>query len=428
MNAMFRSLSTVNYRLWFAGALVSNVGTWMQRTAQDWIVLTHLSNDNAVAVGVTMALQFAPQLLLLPISGLVADRFDKRRLLMLTNLLMAALGLGLGLMTVFGAVELWHVYLFALGLGVVSAIDAPARQAFVSELVSEKNLPNAVALNSASFNGARLIGPAVAGVLTAAIGAGPVFLINALSFGGTITALLLLRIDQLRTAPKMTRTPGQLIAGFRYVAERPDLRTGILIVFIIGTFGMNFPIISSTMARVEFHEGASEFGVLSSVLAIGSVSGALLSARREVARMRTIIVGAIGFGFSCTAAALMPTFLLFAASCVIIGFAAITLMTTANGYVQTRTAPAMRGRVMSLYLAVFLGGTPIGAPIVGWVANTYGPRWALGVAAASGIVAAAVGIGYLFTHHGLRMRYDPARRLRFSVTTIAADEAVAKRA
>jgi MFS family permease len=283
-------------------------------------------------------------------------------------------------------------------------------------------------LNSASFNGARLIGPAVAGVLTAAIGAGPVFLINALSFGGTITALLLLRVDQLRTAPKMTRTPGQLIAGFRYVAERPDLRTGILIVFIIGTFGMNFPIISSTMARVEFHEGASEFGVLSSVLAIGSVSGALLSARREVARMRTIIVGAIGFGFSCTAAALMPTFLLFAASCVIIGFAAITLMTTANGYVQTRTAPAMRGRVMSLYLAVFLGGTPIGAPIVGWVANTYGPRWALGVAAASGIVAAAVGIGYLFTHHGLRMRYDPARRLRFSVTTIAADEAVAKRA
>jgi MFS family permease len=428
MNAMFRSLSTVNYRLWFAGALVSNVGTWMQRTAQDWIVLTHLSNDNAVAVGVTMALQFAPQLLLLPISGLVADRFDKRRLLMLTNLLMAALGLGLGLMTVFGAVELWHVYLFALGLGVVSAIDAPARQAFVSELVSEKNLPNAVALNSASFNGARLIGPAVAGVLTAAIGAGPVFLINALSFGGTITALLLLRVDQLRTAPKITRTPGQLIAGFRYVAERPDLHTGILIVFIIGTFGMNFPIISSTMARVEFHEGASEFGVLSSVLAIGSVSGALLSARREVARMRTIIIGAIGFGFSCTAAALMPTFLLFAASCVIIGFAAITLMTTANGYVQTRTAPAMRGRVMSLYLAVFLGGTPIGAPIVGWVANTYGPRWALGVAAASGIVAAAVGIGYLFTHHGLRMRYDPARRLRFSVTTIAADEAVAKRA
>jgi MFS family permease len=427
MNAMFRSLSTVNYRLWFAGALVSNVGTWMQRTAQDWIVLTKLSDDDAVAVGTTMALQFAPQLLLLPISGLIADRFDKRRLLMLTNLLMAALGLGLGLMTVFGVVELWHVYLFALSLGVVSAIDAPARQAFVSELVSEKNLPNAVALNSASFNGARLIGPAVAGVLTVAVGAGPVFLINAVSFAGTLVALLLLRVGELRRPPRMARTPGQLVEGFRYVGSRPDILTGIVIVFIVGTFGMNFPIVSSTMAHLEFHRGAGEFGLLSSVLAVGSLAGALLSARRERARMRTILLGALGFGLSCTAAALMPTFELFAASCILIGFTAITLMTTANGYVQTRTAPAMRGRVMSLYLAVFLGGTPIGAPIVGWVANEFGPRWALGVAAASGFAAAGVGLTYLVTHHGLRMRYDRARRLRFTLTTLTADEAVARR-
>jgi MFS family permease len=428
VSAMFRSLSSVNYRLWFAGALVSNIGTWMQRTAQDWIVLTELSENNAVAVGITMALQFAPQLLLLPVSGLIADRFDKRRLLVVTNVLMATLGLGLGVMTILGVVELWHVYVFALGLGVVSAIDAPARQAFVSELVTDKNLPNAVALNSASFNGARLVGPAVAGVLTAAIGAGPVFVINAVSFAATIAALLLLRTRDLRPAPRLERAPGQLVEGFRYVAKRPDTLVIIVIVFIIGTFGMNFPIISSTMARVEFHHGASEFGVLSSVLAIGSVTGALLSARRERARMRTILLGALGFGLSCTAAAFMPTYVLFAASCVLIGFTAITLMTTANGFVQTRTTPSMRGRVMSLYLAVFLGGTPIGAPIVGWVANTFGPRWSLGVSAASGFVAAGIGLVYLISHHGLRMKYDRAQRLRFSITTFAADEAVAKRA
>jgi MFS family permease len=427
MSAMFRSLSTLNYRLWFAGALVSNVGTWMQRTAQDWIVLTELTNDDAVAVGITMALQFAPQLLLLPISGLIADRFAKRHVLMLTNSLMAALGLGLGLMTVFGAVELWHVYLFALGLGIVSALDAPARQAFVSELVSEKSLPNAVALNSASFNAARLVGPAAAGLLTAAVGAGPVFLINAASFAGTLGALLLLRTDQLRIAERVGRAPGQLLEGFRYVAKRPDIVVVMVIVFIIGTFGMNFAIISSTMAKVEFHHDASGFGVLSSVLAIGSVTGALLSARRDRARMRTVFLSALGFGLSCAAAALMPTYLLFAISCILIGFTAITLMTTANGVVQTRTAPRMRGRVMALYLAIFLGGTPIGAPIVGWVANTFGPRWSLGVAAASGFAAAGVGLSYLITRHGLRMHYDPARRLRFSFTTMQADEAVARR-
>src|SRR6187549_3568753 len=179
---MFRSLAGINYRLWFAGALVSNIGTWMQRTAQDWIVLTELTDHDAVAVGITMSLQLGPQLLLVPWSGLIADRFDKRRLLIATNVGMAMLGVGLGIMTVLGVAELWHVYLFALALGITSAIDAPARQAFVSELVSEKNLPNAVSLNSASFNGARLIGPAAAGVLTVAIGAGWVFIINGVTF------------------------------------------------------------------------------------------------------------------------------------------------------------------------------------------------------------------------------------------------------
>ena len=403
---MFRSLAGINYRLWFAGALVSNIGTWMQRTAQDWIVLTELTDQDAVAVGITMSLQLGPQLLLVPWSGLIADRFDKRRLLLATNVTMALLGLGLGLMTVLGVTELWHVYLFALALGITSAIDAPARQAFVSELVSEQNLPNAVSLNSASFNGARLIGPAAAGLLTVAIGAGWVFIINGVTFAATLAALLLLRTDQLRPSPRAPRGPGQLVEGVRYVITRPDIVTVMVIVFLIGTFGMNFPIYSSTMASVEFGHGAGEFGLLSSVLAIGSVTGALLAARRERPRMRTVFLAAAGFGVSCVIAAVMPTFLTFALSLILVGFAAITLMTTANGVVQTRTAPAVRGRVMAIYFAIFMGGTPLGAPIVGWVANQLGPRWALGVAALSGFAAAGVGIVYLVTQRGLRVRFD----------------------
>ena len=403
---MFRSLAGINYRLWFAGALVSNIGTWMQRTAQDWIVLTELTDHDAVAVGITMSLQLGPQLLLVPWSGLIADRFDKRRLLLATNVTMALLGLGLGLMTVLGVTELWHVYLFALALGITSAIDAPARQAFVSELVSEQNLPNAVSLNSASFNGARLIGPAAAGLLTVAIGAGWVFIINGVTFAATLAALLLLRTDQLRPSPRAPRGPGQLVEGVRYVITRPDIVTVMVIVFLIGTFGMNFPIYSSTMASVEFGHGAGEFGLLSSVLAIGSVTGALLAARRERPRMRTVFLAAAGFGVSCVIAAVMPTFLTFALSLILVGFAAITLMTTANGVVQTRTAPAVRGRVMAIYFAIFMGGTPLGAPIVGWVANELGPRWALGVAALSGFAAAGVGIVYLVTQRGLRVRFD----------------------
>ena len=430
MSSTFRSLAGINYRLWFAGALVSNIGTWMQRTAQDWIVLTELTDNNAVAVGTTMALQFGPQLLLVPWSGFIADRFDRRRLLIITNSTMGALSIGLGVITVLGVAQLWHVYLFALALGITSAIDAPARQAFVSELVSEKNLPNAVSLNSASFNGARLIGPAVAGLLTAGVGAGWVFLINAVTFAATLAALLLLHRDELRVAARAAKGPGQLMEGVRYVARHPDTLVIFAIIFVIGTLGLNFPIFASTMASVEFHHGAGEFGLLSSVLAIGSVTGALAAARRESPRMRTVFLAAVGFGLACTAAALMPTYWSFAIALVPVGFSAITLMTTANGVVQTRTSPAMRGRVMALYLAIFVGGTPIGAPIVGWVANSFGPRWALGVGAASGFIAAAIGLAYLVRTRGLRLRFDRGFSLSWTgdkreraAESLAADEA-----
>ena len=411
MNAMFRSLSGFNYRLWFAGALVSNIGTWMQRTAQDWIVLTELTDNDAVAVGITMSLQLGPQLLLVPWSGLIADRFDRRKLLIATQSVMAALGAGLGLIVVLGVAELWHVYAFALALGVASAIDAPARQAFVSELVSEKNLPNAVSLNSASFNGARLIGPAVAGILTAAVGAGWVFLLNGVTFAAVLISLIKLRKDELRVAPRAPRGPGQLKAGIDYVRHRSDIVVILVIIFIIGTFGMNFPIYAATMASVEFHHGAGEFGLLSSMIAIGSTAGALLAARRERPRMRVLFVSAAAFGATALLSALMPTYWMFGIALVLVGFTAITLMTTANGIVQTTTAPVMRGRVMALYMAVFMGGTPLGAPIIGFVANEFGPRWALGVGAASGFIACAIGVIWMVVSHDLRLHYRGGLRL-----------------
>jgi MFS family permease len=406
---MFRSLAGVNYRIWAAGAIVSNVGTWMQRTAQDWIVLTQLTHNNASAVGIVMALQFGPQLLLLPVTGWAADHLDRRKLLMMTQGAMGALGLGLGLLTVTGLVQLWHVYLFAVLLGVVAAFDAPARQTFVSELVAGPNLSNAVALNSASFNAARLLGPAVAGLLTAAVGAGWVFLINAGTFGAVLASLALLRRDKLYRSERAKRSRGGLIDGFRYVRRRPDILVILVMVFLIGTFGLNFPIFISTMSVTVFHQGAGEYGILSSIMAVGSVVGALLSARRDRPRVSLLFAGAAFFGFGTALAAVMPTYWLFAVALIVIGVSSQTLMTTANGTVQMTTDPVLRGRVMAIYMAIFMGGTPIGAPIVGWVADAFGPRWAMGVGAASGFAAALVGVFYLVKYRGMRLRFAGRR-------------------
>ncbi|WP_447655065.1 MFS transporter [Microbacterium sp. M1A1_1b] len=413
---MFRSLSGRNYRIWFAGALVSNIGTWMQRTAQDWIVLTQLTHDNAIAVGITMALQFGPQLVLLPWTGLVADRFDRRRTLMVTQALMGMLGLGLGIMVVTDTATLLWLYTFALALGIVAAFDTPVRQAFVSDVVTGEHVSNAVALNSASFNAARLIGPAVAGVLIAAIGSGWVFIINAASFAAVLGALKFVDPEQLADRIRAKRGKGQIMAGFRYVRTRPDIIVVLCMIFVVGTFGVNFPIFTSTMARVEFHKGAGEFGLLNSVMAIGSVLGALLSARRERPRMRLLVVASAGFGLACTAAAFAPTYWSFAIVLMFVGLASLTFMTTANALVQTTTKPAMRGRVMALYMAIFAGGTPIGAPIVGAIADAWGPRWAIGVGAASGFVALAIALVWLVRYQHFRLRYDADTRLHLAVT------------
>lgn len=421
MSTMFRSLGIRNYRIWFAGALVSNIGAWMQATAQNWVVLTELSDNDAVAVGITMALQFGPQLLLVPLSGAVADRFDRRRVLMVTQSLLMLLALGLGLLLVLGHAQLGHLYGFALALGVVNAFDTPARQAFVSDLVGTSQLSNAVALNSASFNSARLIGPAVAGVLIAVVGSGWVFVINAVTFIAMLAALAAMRLPRRSAVPASGREPqlAQLAAGFRYVAQRRDLLVIFVIVFLIGTFGMNFPVYSSTMA-VEFGRGAGEYGLLSSILAIGSLAGALLVAQRPAARLRTVIAAAGGFGVASVVSALMPSFWSFAATLVLLGFCTATLLSTANGFVQTTSDPRVRGRVLSLYFAILMGGTPIGAPIAGAVADAFGPRWSLGVAALAGLAAFAVGLGWLIVGRRLRLHVRPhePRGHRLSVTHV----------
>ena len=406
----FRSLRHANYRIWAAGALVSNVGTWVQRTAQDWLVFTELTRHDASAVGIVMGLQFAPQLLLLPWTGSAADQFNQRKLLMATQATMGVLSLALGLLTLLGAVKLWHVYILAFLFGCAAAFDAPVRQTFVSELVGDADLPNAVALNSTSFNAARMVGPAVSGMVIAGLSTGWAFLINGMSFAAVLISLGFLRLSELRTSARARRAKGGFVEGLRYVRTRPDLLAILIMLFLIGTFGLNFPIFISTMAVGVFHVDAGGYGLLSSIMAIGTMGGALLSGSRDQARFGGLPMAAGVFGGGCLLAALVPGYWPFAAALVIIGAAALIFTNLTNGLMQLSTEPAMRGRVMALRVAIALGGTPIGAPIVGWVADHWGPSWALDVGAASGFAAALVGLYAMYRKDQReRMQQDIAR-------------------
>jgi MFS family permease len=396
LRSTFRSLRNPNYRIWAAGALVSNIGTWMQRTAQDWIVLTELTDRNATSMGIVMGLQFGPQLLMLPLTGYAADHFNRRKLIFCTQVAMGLLALGLGLLTVTGLVKLWHVYIFAFLLGCAAAFDAPARQTFVAELVEERDLPNAVGLNSTSFNAARMFGPALAGLLISAVGSGWVFLINAVSFLAVLGSLVALRPHRLRPTQRAVRTRGSFAEGFRYVLRRSDLKLILFMLFVISTFGLNFTIFISTMAVKVFSAGAGQYGILTSMLAAGSVTGALMTAARAKPSIAVLLVGALMFAAGCTAAALMPSYALFGAMLFVIGISVQTLTTTTSTLVQTSTEPAMRGRVIAILMAIIFGGTPIGSPIAGWIADHFGPRWALGVGALSGLVAAVAAMIYLW--------------------------------
>jgi MFS family permease len=376
--------------LWTAGGLVSNIGTWMQRVAQDWIVLTQLTHHDATAVGIVTGLQFAPQLLLLPWSGLAADRFNQRKLLMLTQASMGVLATALGILTISGYVRLWHVYVFAFVFGAAAALDAPVRQTFVGELVGDERLPNAVALNSTSFFVGQMIGPAVAGLVIAKTGTGWAFLLNGLSFGAVLLSMYLLRVQELRTNARASRRPGGFFEGLSYVWARPDLRSILVMLFLIGTFAMNFPIFVSTMAVNVFHADARGFGLLSSIMAIGTMSGALLAAGRDKPKFGTLILGSGVLGIGCLLAAFSPGYWWFAAALVVIGVAALTFTNGTNSMMQLSTKPTMRGRMMAIRVGVGLGGAAIGAPFVGWVANHFGPRWPLGIGAVSAFLAALV--------------------------------------
>ena len=390
LSGTFRSLKSFNFRLWTAGGLVSNVGTWMQRIAQDWLVLTQLTHHDASALGIVMGLQFAPQLLFLPWTGSAADRLNQRKLLMLTQATMGVLALILGVLTIAGVVRLWHVYVFAFLSGSAAALDAPVRQTFVAEMVGAADLPNAVALNSTSFNAAQMIGPAVAGLLIARVGIGWAFLLNGLSFAAVLISMSFFRLSELRTSARAHRTTSGFLEGLRYVWRKPDLRSILIMLFLIGTFGLNFPIFISTMAVNVFHSDARGFGLLSSIMAVGTLSGALFAAGRQRPSLASLLAGAGVFGLGCTLAALAPGYWWFGAALMIIGAAGVIFTNGTNSIMQLSTEPAMRGRVMALRVGIALGGTPIGAPIVGWVANHFGPRWALGVGAGAGFTAALV--------------------------------------
>ena len=317
---------------------------------------------------------------------------------------MGLLALLLGVLTVEGVVRLWHVYVFAFLSGSAAAVDAPVRQTFVAEMVGDGDLPNAVALNSTSFTAGQMIGPAVAGLLIAKVGTGWAILLNGVSFGAVLISMAFFRLSELRTSVRAHRTNSGFRQGLRYVWRHQDLRAILVMLFLIGTFSFNFPIFISTMAVGVFHSDARAFGLLSSIMAIGTISGALFAARQEKPRFASLGVGAIAFGVGCTFAGLAPGYWSFAAALVVIGAAAMTFTNGTNSLMQLSTEPSMRGRVMALRVGFALGGMALGAPILGWIANQFGPRWSLGIAAISDFAAASVAVFVLVHRKTQRQR------------------------
>ncbi|WP_217206691.1 MFS transporter [Streptomyces sp. AC550_RSS872] len=425
---MFSSLKVRNYRLFFLGQVVSNTGTWMQRIAQDWLVLS--LTGSATAVGITTALQFLPMLLFGLYGGVLVDRLPKRRTLLVTQSSMALTGIALAVLTLTGHVEVWHVYLAAFAVGLATVVDNPARQSFVSEMVGPDQLQNAVSLNSANFQSARLIGPAVAGLMITGVGTGWAFLANGLSFVAPITGLLLMRARELYVVERAPRAKGQMREGLRYVAGRPELIWTIALAGFVSTFGFNFPVYLSAFADDVFHAGAGSYSLFNTLMAVGSLAGALLAARRGTARMRVLIVGAVAFGTMEIVAAFAPSLWLFALLMAPIGMFGMTVNVTANSSIQMSTDPSMRGRVMALYMMVFMGGAPLGAPIAGWITDAYGVRAGLAVGGAITTAAAVVIALVLARVGGLRLsvgwnqghphaRFVPRERQEKELATVA---------
>jgi MFS family permease len=410
----FGSLKVRNFRLFATGQVISNTGTWMQRVAQDWLIL-ELTHGSGTAVGIATGLQFLPLLLFSLWGGMIADRYPKRNVLMVTQSAMGALAIILGVLAVTGVVQPWHVYLLAFGLGLATVVDNPTRQSFAIEMVGKPDLPNAIALNSAVFNLARILGPAVAGVVIAIVGTPTAFFINAASYLAVLIGLKLMRPSELHPAERVVRAKGQLREGLAYVWSRTDLLMTLVLIFFVSTFGMNFQVTTALMSRVVFHTGAGRFGLASAVFAFGALLGALYAARRVKQGLRLLVGTALAFGLLEVATSLMPTYWLFLVLLVPTGLTVISLSTAANASVQLTVPAEMRGRVMGIYMLVFRGGTPIGSPLTGWVAQQFGTRMAL---AAGGIISvgATVAVGFAVARlRGVPMRqYLKQTRLQFA--------------
>ncbi len=365
-----------NFRLFAPGQVISNSGTWMQRVAQDWLILD-LTHGSGTAVGIATGLQFLPLLLFSLWGGMIADRYPKRNVLYVTQASMGVLALVLGALAATGVVRPWHVYLLAFGLGLATVVDNPTRQSFAIEMVGKDDLTNAIGLNSAVFNLARITGPAVAGLVISLVGTPTAFFINAASYGAVLIGLKIMRPAELRPAERVERAKGQLREGLAYVRSRPDLLMTMVLIGFVATFGMNFAVTTALMSRVVFHTGAGKFGIASAVFALGALLGALHAARRKKAGMRLLVVTALAFSLLEVACGFMPTYWLFLILLVPAGLTVISLSTAANASIQLSTPAEMRGRVMGIYMLVFLGGAPLGAPLTGWLAQEFGTRLAM---------------------------------------------------
>ena len=384
----FAALTSRSYRIYLAGQSLANMGTWMQSIAQDWLVLdlTHSST----AVGITMALQFLPMLLFGLHTGLVADRLPKRSILLATQTLNAAAASALALITLTGAVRVTEVYAFAFVSGLIFSFDGPARQAFAAEVVPPGRLRAAIALNAAVFQATRLVGPAIASLLIVSAGTGWVFAVNAACYIGPTIGLLRLRPSDLTPAPAARREPGQLRVAARYLRGRPDIVWTIFLVGMFGTFGLNFPVVLTAMAKSTFHGNAGTYGLFNIVLAIGSVTGALLAGARTHPRRRILVLSAAAFGLLQVSAAIAPDMAVFLTLLGAMGFVNLAFQSMANASVQLAVDPELRGRIMGLYMLAFIGGTPIGAPVIGVLTSHFGARAGMALCGIVPLLAAVV--------------------------------------
>lgn len=418
MSPTFQALAVRNFRLYSAGGLISNTGVWMQRVAQDWLVLelTH----SGTALGITTGLQFLPFLLVTPFAGLVADRYSKRRVLVVTQTGLALTAGLLGLLAVTGQVQIWQVFALAFVFGVASAFDTPARQSFVVEMVGRDFLPNAVGLNSASFNMGRIVGPALAGFVIVALGSGAgatgwVILVNAVTYLAVIWSLRAMRESELSPSVPVPKAKGALREGMRYVIARPELVFVFVVAFFAGTFGLNFQMTTALMATAEFHKGAGAYGILGSGMAVGSLAGSLFAARRGYPRRVLLVLSALSFATAEIVAGLMPTYWMFAVWLPVVGISALTMLNSMQTVVQLSVGPEIRGRAMALYMMIFMGGTPFGAPVVGWIGEEFGARWTLIGGGAVTLVAVLAATLWLIRTEEIDLRKVSVRPVKIAV-------------